>query len=194
MKVFVLICCLGAGLFLAGCCTPEQIATKTVTLRPQETGMWCWAASGEMTMESLGTSIDQCDEANKRFGRSDCCNNPVPDDCVNGGWPEYDKYGFTASHTSDAPLSWDQVKDQIYCKQKPFAFSWHWSGGGGHMMVIAGYVTLNGTNYVYKDNPWPPPDPAHGIPGGEAAIVPYSEYVSGPGYTHWDDYYDITKQ
>ena len=46
-------------------------------------------------MEFLGASITQCDEANKRFGRTDCCNNPTPVGCINGGWPEYDKYGFT---------------------------------------------------------------------------------------------------
>jgi len=68
--------------------------------------MWCWAASGEMTMELLGASITQCDEANKRFGRTDCCNNPTPVGCINGGWPEYDKYGFTFSRTSDTALTW----------------------------------------------------------------------------------------
>ena len=46
-------------------------------------------------MEFLGASITQCDEANKLFGRTDCCNNPTPVGCINGGWPEYDKYGFT---------------------------------------------------------------------------------------------------
>jgi hypothetical protein len=138
-------------------------------------------------MEFLGASIQQCDEANKRFGRTDCCNNPVPGACVQGGWPEFDKYGFTSSHTTDTPLTWDQVKDQIYCKKKPFAFSWHWNGGGGHMMVARGYVTLEGTNYVYRNNPLP-------VGVGTSDIITYGEYVTGSNHTHWDDYYDISKK
>ncbi len=43
-----------------------------------------------MVMGFLSVSVTQCDEANKRFGRSDCCNSPTPNDCVNGGWPEFD--------------------------------------------------------------------------------------------------------
>ena len=73
--------------FVSACCDPAVIGSQAVTLRPQETSMWCWAASGEMVMDFLGTDVGQCDEANKRFGRSDCCNNPVPNACVNEGWP-----------------------------------------------------------------------------------------------------------
>ncbi|HEV8139861.1 MAG TPA: papain-like cysteine protease family protein [Pyrinomonadaceae bacterium] len=186
MRYLLLSGCLAAVFLQAACCTPEPIATQPVTLRPQETSMWCWAASGEMCMDFLGGNVSQCDEANKRFSRTDCCNNPVPGACVNGGWPEFDKYGFSSVHTSDAALTWAQVKDQIYCQKKPFAFSWHWSGGGGHMMVVRGYVTLDGVNYVYVNDPWAPNV-------GENRIQTYDSYVSGSGYTHWDDYYNVTK-
>lgn len=176
---------LAASVFIAGCCKPAVIGSQAVTLRPQETSMWCWAASGEMIMDFLGHDVSQCDQANKRFGHTDCCNSPVPSACINGGWPEFDKYNFEFKTTSDAPLSWDQVKDQIYCKKKPFAFSWHWSGGGGHMMVVIGYVTIDGTDYVTINDPWPPNM-------GDQSVKTYAAYVSGSGYTHWNDYYDIT--
>lgn len=169
------------------CCNPPVTSTVSCTLRPQETSMWCWAASGQMVMESLGTNVTQCDEANKRFGRTDCCNTPVPSPCVNGGWPEFDKYGFTFKTTSNAALTWDQVRDQIYCQRKPFAFSWHWNGGGGHMMVVHGYTILDGTTYVDVNDPWPPNV-------GNASFKTYAAYVSGSGYTHWNDYYDVTKK
>ena len=187
MKFWALLSCSLATFFLVGCCTPEPATTQPVSVRGQETGMWCWAASGEMCMEFLGTNVQQCDEANKRFGRNDCCNGPVPNGCVNGGWPEFDKYGFSASHTSDAALTWDQVQDQIYCKKKPFAFTWHWNSGGGHMMVARGYISLNGTNYIYRNNPLP-------VGVGTADIITYDNYVTGADHTHWDDYYDITKK
>ena len=112
--------------FAAACCNPpDSIGAVAVALNPQQTSMWCWAASGQMVMGALGTTVTQCDEANRRFGRTDCCNNPTPAACINGGWPEFDKYGYTFSVTADAPLTWDQVKKHIYCRKQPFAFSWH---------------------------------------------------------------------
>ncbi len=179
---------LTAALFLSSCCKPpDNIGSQPVTLRPQQTSMWCWAASGQMVMEFLGVNVTQCDEANKRFGHTDCCDASTPNACVNGGWPEFDKYGFTFKTTADAPLTWDQLKNQIYCSKKPFAFSWHWTGGGGHMMVVTGYLTIDGTKYVSVNDPWPPNV-------GDQYNTTYDNYVSGADHTHWNDYYDVTKQ
>jgi hypothetical protein len=182
---------------LGGCCSPGLIGNLPVTLHPQETSMWCWAGSGEMVMDYLGNDVAQCTQANNRFGRNDCpCNqcgaSPVPSPpCVNGGWPEFDKYGFTFERTSDAALSWDHLRadlsQQSKCRRTPVAFSWHWNGNGGHMMVVTGYVTLEGTNYVSILDPWAPCV-------GDASIIPYTEYVSGGGYTHWDDFHHIRRQ
>jgi Papain-like cysteine protease AvrRpt2 len=147
--------------------------------------MWCWAASGQMVMEFLGHGVSQCTEANNRFGRSDCCDSSTPQACIQGGWPEFDKYGFTFKTTSNEPLTWEQVQQQIYCQKKPFAFSWHWDGGGGHMMVVIGYTTIDGTTYVTVNDPWAPNV-------GDQSIKTYAAYVSGSGYTHWNDYYDVT--
>ena len=192
MRVFVLLFCSAVILTLAGCCDPEAIGTQTVPIRGQETPVWCWAASGEMVMDFLGTDVSQCDEANKRFGQTACCTPERPVACVDTGWPEFDKYGFTFSRTSDTPLTWGQLKDQIYCSRKPFAFSWHWldSNGqpnGGHMMVVTGYVTIGTTNYVYYHNPLP-------VGTGSTEIKTYTDWVSGSGYSHWDDFYNVTKQ
>lgn len=169
------------------CCKPGLIGSQPVALRPQETNMWCWAASGQMSMEFLGHNVNQCTQANNRFGRADCCNSPTPNACVQGGWPEFGKYGFSFNTTSNSPLSWAQLKDQIYCKKKPIAYSWHWNGGGGHMMVLIGYVTVDGVDYVTINDPWAPNV-------GDQRILTYDAYVSGAGYTHWNDYYDITRK
>ena len=187
MSPILLGCCLAFATMLAEWCKPTEIGSQQVILRPQETNLWCWAASSQMIMEFLGVSVDQCDEANKRFGHTDCCNHPTPNDCVNGGWPEFDKYGFTFDRTSKTALSWEQVKNQIYCAKKPFAFSWHHNKGGGHMMVVIGYVTVNGTNYVAINDPWLPNI-------GDQRIITYNSFVSGSDYTHWDDFYNVTKK
>jgi hypothetical protein len=176
-----------ALLVISACCNPEPMATLSVPRIGQETSVWCWAASGEMVMDFLGTDVSQCDQANKRFGRTDCCNTPRPSACVSTGWPEFEKYDFTYNRTSDEALTWNQLKSQIGCKGKPVAFSWRWSGGGGHMMVVRGYVELNGTNWVYYNDPLP-------VDSGSFQFRTYADWVSGAGYTHWDDFYDITKQ
>lgn len=192
MKILGLLMCSGAVSFFAGCCNPEAIGTQTVPIRGQETPVWCWAASGEMVMDFLGTDVSQCDEANKRFGQTGCCGRERPAACVDTGWPEFDKYGFTFARTSNTPLSWGQIKDQIYCGRKPFAFSWHWldangQPNGGHMMVVTGYVSIGTTNYVYYHNPLP-------VGAGSTEIKTYTDWVSGSGYSHWDDFYNVTKQ
>jgi hypothetical protein len=165
-------------------------------MRSQETGMWCWAASGEMVMDYLGTDVTQCDQANKRFGRNDCpCNqcgpNPqVNPPCVFGGWPEFQKYGFTFQRTNNAALSWKDLTEELskkkYCGKTPVAFSWHWDGGGGHMMVAYGYVTIGGVDYVGVKDPWPPCT-------GVTRWITYDAWVDGPGYSHWDDFHNIRK-
>lgn len=53
-------------------------------------------------------------------------------------------------------------------------------------MVLIGYVTINGTNYVTINDPWAPNV-------GDQRVIPYTEYVSGSSYSHWNDYYNVTK-
>ena len=74
--------CLALVLVTVGCCNPGNIGSVPVTLNAQQTGMWCWAASGEMVMKTVRpqTKVTQCDEANKRFNltNTDCCKQPTP--------------------------------------------------------------------------------------------------------------------
>ncbi len=178
-------------LFLQMGCCPEKATSLAVPLHPQETSWWCWAASAQMCMDFLGHNIAQCVQANNRLGFADCCNNPTPAHCIQGGWPEFPKYDFSADHTTDAALSWDQVKKQISpgaspCRGTPFCFTWHWPGGSGHVMVAIGYKTEEGENFVEVNDPGPPNV-------GDHYWITYDYYVEHPGHhTHWDDYYNIT--
>jgi len=106
---------------------------------------------------------------------------------LDGSAPNASTGRITFSTTSGVPLSWSQVQDQLGNKKKPFAFSWHWNGGGGHMMAAIGYKTLNGTNYVEVNNPWPPNQ-------GDVYFHTYDDYVSGSDHTHWNDYYNVVKK
>jgi hypothetical protein len=177
-----------AILITSGCCTPNAIVgSQPVPLRGQETPVWCWAASGEMVMDFLGTDVSQCEQADERLGRNDCCNTPRPAACVTTGWPDFAAYDFTFDRTSNTALSWDALKRQIDCGNKPVAFSWRWNGGGGHMMVATAYAQIGGVNYVSISDPLP-------VNSGSQRFITYTAYVSGSTYTHWDDFYNITKK
>lgn len=185
-----------AGSIVWGCtCHPTPQSSLNVHLSPQETSMWCWASSGQMIMDYFGHGISQCQQANVKFGTTacpcqQCGTNPDPNPvCVQGGWPQLEQFGFTYSRTYDQALSWDDVQEQLseghYCDKKPFAFSWHWPGGSGHMMVAIGYKTVAGVNLVEVLDPFETCE-------GDARFIPYEEYVEKPGrYWHWDDFYDI---
>jgi hypothetical protein len=138
-----------------------------------------------MVMEFLGHNVEQCDQANARFGLNNCCNAPTPGPCVQGGWPEFYKWGFSSQHTNSAALTPAQLKTEIDAK-RPVAFSWAWTGGGGHMMVATGYSILGkpGTLYVSINDPWPPNV-------GDQRTITYALYVKGPDHVHWDDYFDV---
>ncbi len=158
-----------------------------VSVYAQETSMWCWAASAQMAMGYLGRDVPQCDQANRRFGRSDCCANPTSAACAQGGWPDFDGYGFNSNRTAGTALSFAALDGQIQAQGRPVAFSWAWTGGGGHMMVATGTRAVGGQNWVTMNDPWAPL-------WGDQRDVLYSAYVSGPGYTHWDDFYNIVRR
>jgi len=169
-------------------CHPNpQRGNLQVALRAQETDLWCWAACAEMVIDNLRVNISQCDEANKQFGTRtlNCCNSPTPGDCNKVGWPEFDKYGFANDRTTDEALTWEEVTKQIDCGKTPFCITWHWDGGGGHMMVLGGYKIENGDSLVKILDPWPP---------GSLQWMSYSDYVSGWDHTHWDDFYNVRKK
>ncbi len=176
-----------------------------VDLIGQKTKMWCWAASGEMIMSYLGHDQAQCEQANKRYGGDpkacEILEDPTAtsvqrEGITKGGWPEFDKWGFTAQRTSEAPLSFAQLKSEIDAN-RPVAFSWGWRAsadvppGGGHMMIVIGYREAKAVGgrtipaMVCVNDPWP-------VNQGDYSVIPYADYMGRAGkYTHWDDFYAI---
>ena len=182
------------SIVLAGCCVPGPASTLPTTLHAQETHLWCWAASGQMVMNHLGTDVAQCTQANVKLNRTDCpCDqcgssptaNPP---CVETGWPDFGHYGFTFKRTSNTPVSWDTLTQELSpsskCGSTPVAFTWRWTGGGGHIMVAIGYAMIDGERYVVVHDPGP-------ACSGDSRVIIYSAFVSGATYTHWDDFYEI---
>jgi hypothetical protein len=184
----------GMLFFLESCCTPEIIGNVPNVLSPQETDNWCWAATTKMLAAHFGITVNQCDLANKAFGLTSCCNDEPSDNacrktnvCNMPGWPMLDFVGLKFSENETA-LSWESLRTQIFCSKKPMAYAYGTPDVTGHVLVIKGYVTLAGTNYVVLNDPWSPCS-------GEERLITYDEYVDPAGSaTHWRTIFDIAKK
>ncbi len=182
-----------AILLFTGCCKPELTASVANTLRPQETNNWCWAATTQMLAAHMNVTVTQCSLANQRFGMSNCCNPqsegstcPKNSDCNKPGWVMLAACGLS-SDESAAALSWEDLRKQIYCSKKPMGYAYGTPGVVGHVLVIKGYLTLSGTNYLVLNDPWAPCM-------GQERIITYEQYADPAGTaTHWNTWYNIKK-
>jgi len=179
------------AVFISGCCPPKEFASVTNTLRPQETYNWCWAATTQMLAQHVGQTVTQCDLANHRFSKTNCCDFqnqgqscPKTNDCNTPGWLELDFSGVKASETTTA-LSWSDLMKQIRCRHKPMGFAYGTPNVVGHVVVIIGYETIDGVDYVILNDPWTRCN-------GQVRAITYAEYVNPAGTaTHWRTWYDI---
>ncbi len=182
-----------ALLLISSCCKPELTGSVANTLRPQETNNWCWAATTQMLAQHFNVTVTQCSLANQRFGRNDCCNPksdmgncPKTDSCNRPGWIMLGACGLS-SDESAAALSWNSLRKQIYCSKKPMGYAYGTPGVVGHVLVIKGYLTLGGTNYLVLNDPWAPCN-------GQERIITYEQYADPAGSaTHWRTWYNIKK-
>lgn len=182
-------------LILQSCCTPSTtIGSVNNTLRPQETNNWCWAAVTQMIAANEGQTVAQCDLANHRFGKTNCCDFqnegsscPKTSDCNTPGWLELDFAGVNFSTTNTA-RSLSAVRKSIYCSKDVLGFAYGTPGVVGHVVVIKGYVTVGGVNYLVLNDPWAPCN-------GSERLITYDDYVDPSGMaTHWTTWYGTSKK
>lgn len=140
--------CLGRQLTQA---CPAQPFIDAVPPVGQETGVWCWAATGVSFFLAHGFDKRQCEILNEVQGLSiDCCKsenetNPL---CLKNGWPHQ---AFDNSRTSQrfdfkffyGPLPINKLI-HVLCEYGPVAFVIRAHGGGGHSFVVK--------NIVFEDN------------------------------------------
>src|SRR5262249_45338267 len=103
MKLNLKILLIGVLIVLTGCsqrkptgmenCSPPTAASLPIMVSAQELENWCWAASGQMVMKTMGEDVSQCSQANDRFHLANCCpSQSAADGCDQGGWPEFEKH------------------------------------------------------------------------------------------------------
>jgi hypothetical protein len=181
----------GPGTENPKCNIPKSI-TLPINLTPQELDQWCWAASGQMVMAYLGESVSQCGEADEflQHAPADCCPAAAATNrCDTGGWPPFAKHKIEFLETNEGvALTLNQLTTEIGCKHLPVAFSWKWTGGGGHMMVAVGYNLLSAAPLIEVNDPWAPHIGSH-------HFYTYDDYVAAVGdHNHWTDMYNFVKQ
>lgn len=155
----------------------------------QETDSWCWAAGTQMTTKFAGVSVRQCDQANARFNRGDCCDSPNSDACRIGGWPDFPRWGFNTDITDwGVALTWVQLKAQIDAN-RPVTYAWGWVGGGGHIMVAVAYQYWAANDiWILINDPLP-------VGSGSSRWITYNEFVAAPNHhTHQVDYYNTVRR
>jgi hypothetical protein len=214
---FVLLSAL--AVWVPSCCTPNKIGSVGLSLVPQHTDCWCWAACTEMISEYYGHKVIQCDSSNYVHGTPpDCCGN-CNDACPCWiDWPE--SWGATIGQIKnnwthwnfdytyiDANLPWhdddeDDVRDTIstkpFCKKSPLFVVWWWRYGGGHAVAAYGYAEIAGEKYVSYLNPWPPDcerneegDECYPVSGGEDEVMTYDAFVDDGLHSWKDTFYDF---
>jgi hypothetical protein len=167
---------------------PPERDSLPIELRPQETELWCWAATGQMTMEYLGKSVSQSEQANKLLRRTDCEQRPVPKPCIHGGLVLIPEYGFVCDFIKSPPTE-REIERQIHTLRKPIPFAWKWKGGGGHIGLVIGYVRgkKEGSSFVEVLDPFPPPGKhPQNSRGGQHLFVPYKKWAGGSAESTFD--------
>jgi hypothetical protein len=133
----------------------------------QKTSKWCWAASAQMILRSLGfASVEQCHVASvKRNVGSivpnpfNCCSDLGPVVC-NSACVEPDvrriyQQGWDVQCTPvSGAVSFEDLNDQVNTLRKPVEIGIAWNGGGKHLLVVHGcYVNENDEGVVYVSDP-----------------------------------------
>jgi Papain-like cysteine protease AvrRpt2 len=194
---------------LSACTPPAEYAlmppntTSPVPLIGQEQLNWCWAASGQMVAGYFGTAMKQCMQVSERYpALGDCCAEKVSKACAEKtGWPQFCKHGLDGKIKKNLALSWDELKQQVYCRRNPVAFTWRWADGQtGHMMVAFGYGSEgqdSNSQFLWVRNPLP-------VGKGQTEKIFYWDYRAdlppsnvhslSPFHTHWDDFYDFQQK
>jgi hypothetical protein len=125
-------------------------------IQPQQQTQWCWSAVSTSVDHFYNgvSTVTQCQLANDQLGQNTCCNDGSTAAC-NKPW-YLDKTlkwvsrlkSFTAGSMSFAD-SQAEVDGGA-----PLCLRIGWSGGGGHFVVIYGYIAVGAFQYVIVGDPF----------------------------------------
>lgn len=153
-------------------------------MEPQQASNWCWAATSKSVSHFywFRSTWTQCRIVNAELNRTDACNTPIP---AASNVPWYLDRALTRTNNfasiTAGRATFAQIRAEIDAG-RPMGARIGWNGGGGHFMMIYGYATWLGEEYVDID------DPIYGK--SHLTLVDFSTNYQGSG--SWTHYY-ITK-
>jgi Papain-like cysteine protease AvrRpt2 len=133
----------------------DMLVTPSLNPVTQQGNNVCWAASDLMVSIFFNKPITtQCGIANAVLQASSCCvGGVVASSCDVPHVPDLEKVGFSPPKTSPQLLDWaSRVQPQLNAN-RPYVFTWNWTGTGQHYLVATGWGLLNGTKVVYRNDP-----------------------------------------
>ncbi|HTV37612.1 MAG TPA: papain-like cysteine protease family protein [Xanthobacteraceae bacterium] len=140
--------------------------TLNFVIQQQIETNWCWAAvSTSVSLFYDPQSMwKQCGVAEKALSRNDCCSDPAaasdPGRC-NSPW-YLDKALIITGNLNrmeSRRLAFNEVQAEIAAK-KPIGCRVGWYGGGGHFLVIRGWIVgETGIEYLELSDPIFPQQP-----------------------------------
>ncbi|MDF2050341.1 papain-like cysteine protease family protein [Arthrobacter sp. Cr_A7] len=123
-------------------------------MQRQTQSNWCWAAASTSVSHYYWrfSHWTQCKVCNAELNRTDACNSPVPAAC-NVPWYLDRALTRTKNYVSiTGQITFAQIRAEIDAG-RPVGARVGWNGGGGHFMMIYGYATYFGAQYVDIDDP-----------------------------------------
>ncbi|MBQ6998058.1 MAG: C39 family peptidase [Oscillospiraceae bacterium] len=136
----------------------------------QQNGSWCWAACGSAVANYYGWSISQGQFVYDLRGNLLEQGGSLND--IKNGLMNYS----IRSTFLEGVMTLSQISSRTYSAREPIVAAWFWRAGGGHAVVITGYINsaaLGGQCVVYMD-PW----------YGRIHTKDYAEFV-GSGEHTW---------
>lgn len=145
---------------------------------PQQTQVWCWAATSQMLLNDYGTGVSQCEIVTAASGGTPCCLLPLQSCVFAAPTISYIQGAILlwgVSTTATGSLSFEAVKGNIDAG-RPMIVGYQ-SSFSGHVVVLFGYDEEQvGGPYIAMH------DPLYG-----SFLVPYalSGIYNGSGF--WTD-------
>lgn len=159
-----------------GTTTPAPAGSRVLPIVaiPQQTQLWCWAATSEMIFRYYGVPVTQCQLVSIYLNRQCCVADPF---CVvSSGTMETIQNGLSQvggiRSTHVGPLSFAQLAAEISAG-RPVMIGYR-NSFSGHVVLVTGYNTAN--NFVHIL------DPFFGT-----FDVPYGATFSYGGQLIWSD-------
>lgn len=178
---------------------PPAFDLPNFAVASQEAVNWCWAAANQMVSRSLGSAVQQCELAKRRFGYDCCqanwsCGGPDSDalfrcDATSMAFKDQDAIAFSQNNAPNAVLSLADIQRILSADKSPIVVVRNSKGGSikQHYVVLTGYSSTALRGLLLKIF-----DPDCAPAGVYADGYTYPAYGGGdPNYSYGQEAYDF---